>query len=178
MTLRELEMLLGSLPPARPGPEELVAIGARWPAALDVAALVSRAHFSDQGYARTPLHRSAGWEVLLVGWLPGQRTAPHGHGESFGLTCVLEGTLSEVEYRLARSGQVMKAERRKHRPGSVFHEQPHTIHHVEHAGRTRAVSVHLYAPPLSRMELYEGSTGTSHPRGSGRREPKSSIMVR
>jgi cysteine dioxygenase len=115
--------------------------------------------------------------VQLVGWLPGQRTATHGHGESYGATCVLEGTLIEVEYRLAPGGQVLKSERRKHRPGSVFHEQPHTIHHVEHTGRVRAVSLHLYAPPLERMELYD-STGTSQPRRSGRREPKSSVNVR
>ena len=178
VSLLDLQTLLGSLPPSRMGQEELGALAAGWPAALDVEALAARARFSDRAYTRTVLHRAAGWEVLLAGWLPGQRTAPHGHGESFGVTCVLEGTLGEVEYRLAPGGQVVKAGRRKHGPGSVFHEQPHTIHHVEHAGRVRAVSLHLYAPPLRRMELYEGSTGTSHPRLSGRREPKSSIMVR
>ena len=57
-------------------------------------------------------------------------------------------------------------------------EQPHTIHHVEHAGRVRAVSLHLSAPPLERMELYEGWTGTSQPRRSGRREAKRSFSVR
>jgi predicted metal-dependent enzyme (double-stranded beta helix superfamily) len=102
----------------------------------------------------------------------------HGHGESHGVTCVLEGTLTELEYRLAPGGQVRKGERRTHGVGSVFHEQPHTIHHVEHAGRVRSVSLHLYAPPLQRMELYDGSTGTSQPRRSGRREPKSSVNVR
>ena len=178
MLLPELQTLLGSSPPAWMRPEELLALGATWPGALDVKGLVSRAHFSDQGYARTPLFRSTGWEALLVGWLPGQRTARHGHGESYGLTCVLEGTLCEAEYRLAPGGQVTKAERRKYGVGSVFHEQPHTIHHVEHAGRVRAVSLHLYAPPLLRMELYDSSTETSQPRGSGRREPKSSINAR
>jgi cysteine dioxygenase len=178
MSLRELEMLLGSLPPHRMKPEELGALAARWPDALDVKALAARSRFSDQGYTRTILHRAAGWEVLLVGWLPGQRTAAHGHGESFGATCVLEGTLTEVQYRLASGGQVRESGQRKHRAGSVFHEEPETIHRVEHAGRVRAVSLHLYAPPLRRMEVYEGSTGTSHPRRSGRRDPKSSVSVR
>jgi cysteine dioxygenase len=178
MSLHELHSLLGSSLTARPRPEELRALAASWPAALDLRALASRARFSDRGYTRTMIHRTAGLEVMVAGWLPGQRTATHGHGESFGVTCVLEGTLSEVEYRLAPGGQVTKAERRKHGAGSVFHEQPHTIHHVEHAGRVRAVSLHLYAPPLERMELYEGWTGTSHPRRSGRRDAKSSFNVR
>jgi hypothetical protein len=73
---------------------------------------------------------------------------------------------------------VTKAERRKHGAGAVFHEQPHTFHHVEQAGRGRTVSLHLYAPPLERMDLYEGWTGTSHPRRSGRREAKRSVSVR
>ena len=174
----DLETLLGSLPPARMRPEELAAFSAAWPEALDLQALAARATFSDRSYTRTVLHRTPEWEVLLVGWLPGQRTPRHGHGESFGATCVLEGALTEVEYRLAPGGQVLKSERRKHVAGSVFHEQPHTIHRVEHAGRVRAVSLHLYAPPLQRMELYDGSTGTSQPRRSGRREPKSSVNVR
>jgi cysteine dioxygenase len=160
------------------GAEDLAALSAGWPGALDVEALAARARFSDQGYTRTVLHRCAGWELLLAGWLPGQRTAVHGHGESFGATCVLEGTLTEVEYRLAPGGQVRRGKRSKHGPGSVFHEQPYTIHHVEHAGRVRSVTLHLYAPPLRRMELYDGSTETSQPRRSGRREPKSSVNVR
>jgi len=178
MSLRDLDMLLGRLPPARPTQDELDTLAGGWPEMLDGPGLLRRAHFSDQGYSRAILHRTADWEVLLVGWLKGQRSAPHGHGESFGLTCVLEGALTEVVYRLAPGGQVMRAEKHLHRAGSVFREQPHTIHHVEHAGRSRTVSLHLYAPPLERMEFYEGSTGTSHPRASGRREPKRSIIVR
>ena len=42
----------------------------------------------------------------------------------------------------------------------------------------RAVSLHLYAPPLRQMEVYEELTGTSHPRRSGRRDPKSSVSAR
>ena len=176
--LVDLEKLLGSLPPAHMRPEELGVLAAGWPRVLDLEGLAARACFSDQSYTRTLLHRTAGWEVLLVGWVAGQRTATHGHGESFGATCVLEGTLIEVVYRLAPGGRLLKSERRKHGPGSVFHEQPETIHRVEHAGRVRAVSLHLYAPPLQRMELYEGLTGTSQPRRSGRRDPKSSVSVR
>lgn len=178
ISLPALETLLGTLPPLRMGADELAALSAGWPGTLDVEALAARARFGDQGYTRTVLHRCAGWEVLLAGWLPGQRTAVHGHGESFGATCVLEGALTEVEYRLGPGGQVRKGGRSRHGERSVFHERPWTIHHVEHAGRVRSVSLHLYAPPLRRMELYDGFTGTSQPRRSGRREPKSSVNVR
>lgn len=67
MFLRELDMLLGRLPPPRMRPEDLDALAAGWPEALDRARLVGRARFSDQGYSRDILHRTAGWEVLLVG---------------------------------------------------------------------------------------------------------------
>ena len=178
MSLRALQMLLEKLSPDRMTPEDLRALGARWPADLDCAALSALARFSDHGYTRTSLHRTAGWELLICGWLPGQRTVPHGHGESFGLTCVLQGRLTEVCYCLSPDERLMEAACRTHSTGGIFHEQPDTIHHVEHAGRDRATSLHLYAPPLERMQLYEGSTGTSQPRGSGRRAPKSSIMER
>ena len=178
MSLRALHLLLEKLPPDRMTPEELRALGAGWPDGLECPQLCTLACFSDQGYTRTALHRTRGWELLVIGWLPGQRTVPHGHGESFGLTCVLQGTLTEVGYSLVPGGQLAKGARRTYRTGGVFHEQPDTIHHVEHAGRGRTISLHLYAPPLQRMELYEAATGTSHPRESGRRAPKSSIMAR
>ena len=178
MSLRALQMLLDNLSPDRLTPEELRALGAGWPAGLDCTGLCALARFSEQGYTRTVLHRNPGCELLVIGWLPGQRTMPHGHGQSYGLTCVLKGTVTEVDYQLATDGHLTKGERRTYQTGGVFHEQPDTIHHVEHAGRDRAISLHLSAPPLQGMELYEASTGTSQPRESERREPKSSVMER
>ena len=177
MSSLELQRLLGCLPPPFLDEAELAALARGWPAALDGTGLAAHARFSDREYTRIRIHRAPGWELLVVGWLPGQRTGAHGHGESHGLTCVLEGTLVEVEYGLGPGGQVRKLARRKHPAGGVFRERPETIHTVEHAGHARAISLHLYAPPLDRMEVY-GSTGTSQPRGSGRRAPKSSVSAR
>jgi hypothetical protein len=76
MSLHALEMLLGSLPPARMTPEDLRALATAWPGELDQPGLAALARFSDQGYTRTMLHRSAGWEALVVGWLPGSAPRP------------------------------------------------------------------------------------------------------
>src|SRR4029450_12081055 len=157
MSPPQLVRLVGTLPTG-PGPTELEALGRRWPAGLDIAALCRLAEFSEKAYARRCLGRTAAWELLVVGWLPGQRTPVHGHGGSWGVTCVLEGLLEEVRYAPVDEG-VGPIGRCRVAPGDVFHETPETIHHVENAGRARAVSLHLYAPPLSCMEGYPVKLG-------------------
>jgi cysteine dioxygenase len=160
MSLSELAHLVGGVP-ARPGPPELEALGRRWPAGLDAPALCGLAEFSDRGYARRCLYRTPAWELLVVGWLPGQRTPVHGHCDSWGVTCVLEGVLEEVCY--AGCSGLGATGRRRAAAGDVFHETPQTIHHVENAGGARAVSLHLYAPPLTCMEGYRVKPGPAIP---------------
>ena len=162
MSLPQLVRLVGELPDC-PGPTDLEALGRRWPGGLETAALCGLAEFSEEAYTRRCLGRAAGWELLVVGWLPGQRTPVHGHGGSWGVTCLLQGLLEEVRYAPVDDG-VGPVGRRKFAPGEVFHETPETIHHVEHAGGGRAVSLHLYAPPLRCMEGYPVRLGRAIPR--------------
>jgi hypothetical protein len=89
-------------------------------------------------------------EAWLIRWGHGHDTGFHDHDTSSGAVRVLIGEL--FEETLAIGGP---PHRRIHRTGSSFCFGPDHIHRMGHAGTERAVSLHLYSPPLRRMGCYE-----------------------
>ncbi len=131
-------------PPSRPLPD--VASLQAWLLALP-ADLVRRARFDRDGYCRVTLHRSDAFEVIVVGWLPGQETPVHGHGESVGVVRVLAGVLSEQRFRPHPEG-ALQVTTGMATPGDVLLETRGVVHRVRNPGSEPAVSLHVYAPPL------------------------------
>lgn len=89
-------------------------------------------------------------EVWLLSWLPGQESALHDHGGSSGAFSVLFGSLDEtvVSSRSGASSEHLWT------PGQVRSFGEHHIHRVGNDASTPAVSLHVYAPSLSRMTRY------------------------
>ena len=121
--------------------------------------------FTPCAYSRQVLVRTPACELLLLCWMPGQRSRVHDHGGSFGASLVLRGELEETRYawtdtRLEPRG-VAHA-----RPGEVLLERQETIHRVSNRSCGGAVTLHLYAPPLASMTDYDADV---HERATGRR---------
>ena len=103
------------------------------------------------------------YEAWLLSWLPGQRTGPHDHGGSAGAFLVLQGELDETAYGTARiteapgaTGAVAAtASTRLLVAGAVRRFGERHIHDVRAAGPVPAVSLHVYAPALTRMTRYD-----------------------
>jgi len=87
-------------------------------------------------------------EAWLLTWLPGQGTDLHDHGGSAGAFTVLAGRLTEqtVGVRLMDRG---------YGRGATREFGPHHVHRMVNAGTVPAVSLHVYAPALTRMTRYE-----------------------
>ena len=87
----------------------------------------------------------------LIVWRPGSATGRHDHGRSHGAIRVLRGSLIERYWpeendgagriRLVRRGATMEVPRGRG-------------HDVGNAGPGLAVSLHVYAPRLARMNFY------------------------
>ncbi|HWE92203.1 MAG TPA: cysteine dioxygenase family protein [Pseudonocardiaceae bacterium] len=94
---------------------------------------------------------TAGVELWLLSWLPGQQTKPHDHGGAIGSFTVLRGRLAE-EYRY---------------PGGPVRSQRYTVgdaigfgagraHQLgNHDPAVPAASVHAYSPPLVPTREYQ-----------------------
>ncbi len=116
--------------------------------------------FDPEVYVRRRLYLNEAWEALLLCWLPGQKTAIHDHGDSWGSTLVLMGELVESQYRW--HGRGIPMEMRGDNPlgeRQITVETHSTIHVVSNRSAAPAVSLHLYSPPLRFLHAYDATSG-------------------
>jgi Cysteine dioxygenase type I len=92
-------------------------------------------------------------EVWLLSWLPGQGTDLHDHGASAGAFTVARGTLTERVVARGRDGRVRQSRTDLERLRVRFFG-PHYVHQVTNTAAEPAVSVHVYVPGLTVMNLY------------------------
>ena len=120
---------------------------ARWPI---------RTQFDPAGRWYARLHRATDHEVWLITWLPGQSTDLHDHGGSAGAFTVLEGRLTEQTPTRGAEATLVE---RGYEAGATRPFDARHVHRVVNAGTVPAVSVHVYAPELTQMTLYELTGG-------------------
>ena len=89
-------------------------------------------------------------EAWVLTWLPGQGTGLHDHGGIPGAFHVVRGRLWESEVDSAAHRRTQTYSRGHGRVLPADH-----VHDVWNGGLRRAVSVHVYAEPLSAMARYE-----------------------
>ncbi|GAA4951149.1 hypothetical protein GCM10023238_16840 [Streptomyces heliomycini] len=81
---------------------------------------------------------------MLLSWVPGQGSGPHGHGRSSGVLTVLDGSLTE---RTERGTRTLTAGAQR-----VF--APGYVHEVVNDALEPAVSLHIYHPGLTEMPMH------------------------
>jgi cysteine dioxygenase len=113
--------------------------------------------FKEGTYAR---HRVAGGEhaeLLVLCWLPGQRTPIHDHDGSFGAVRVLQGVMWETLFEMGEQSGLAYKSAREWTAGSVTGADIPDIHQLgnpEVSGQN-LVTLHLYAPPLKSLNVYK-----------------------
>lgn len=145
---------LGIPLPARGlGPQELTEWTRVASRSLDWSGLEPLLRFDPGAYARIPLCTTSHWELVAVCWLPGQGTPIHDHGGCCGASLVLAGALTETTYRIS-AGRLQRLRRRRLVKGQAMLERAPTIHQVENRSRSKAISLHLYSPPLGEVRVF------------------------
>lgn len=113
-----------------------------------VEAACPLARFTAESRCRRVLYRDDHVELVIIGWLPGQRAALHGHGESNCAFRVLQGAASERwvgAAALGPSGLLAST----HHVGEVAEAAPGGWHELATDGDVPLVTLHAYSPPLS-----------------------------
>lgn len=119
----------------------------------------------DRGrYTRTQVFRSEHVEVLVMAWLPGQRSPIHDHAGSACAVRVVSGSAREWLYALRPDGLVDGNGDRLLYEGGVTSSFDSEIHSLGNAaddagGAVDAssvlVTIHAYSPPLAPTRKYE-----------------------
>lgn len=111
------------------------------------------ASFSSQHYTRTSVYRADGFEALLLCWEPGQRTPLHNHKGSCCVVRVLQGTATEIVYKHSNSGLLFPVVSHECTVGQSIASYDSDIHQMANLGSANMVTLHIYAPALTKMEL-------------------------
>jgi cysteine dioxygenase len=128
---------------------------------LDAALVERNIAFSSEAYARNFVCRSPQFELLVLCWEPGHKTTVHDHAGSLNFIRVHSGELtSRLFEKLPGSGLVVASEGRLAPPDHASVDRPE-IHQLANASRDRLVTVHVYAPPLTQLTVYDVETGST-----------------
>lgn len=88
------------------------------------------------------------YDVWLLSWPDDTEISPHHHGDSEVAFAVVSGVLEETRWQCGRP------ESRAVRRGECVAVGRGVVHEVRAEGG-EAISVHVYSPPLSRMEFFD-----------------------
>lgn len=107
-------------------------------------------HFNDHRFQRLMLHSNHRFSLLMLCWLPGQKTPPHDHRGSKSWVKVLSGQL--FYHEVDEEGQPVDGTDAKltRCMGAPFVEDDTlAVHVVGNNSETFAVSLHFYSPPYT-----------------------------
>jgi cysteine dioxygenase len=129
-------------------------------AQLNLEDLASYMVFHPTRYVRNRVHEGPAYQALLLCWRNGQRSPIHNHRGSHCGVKVLRGVATETLFTRAPNGLVLPVASRDLPPGHTCASADQDIHQVSNlqAGSADLVTLHIYSPPLLRMEMFSLET--------------------
>lgn len=118
--------------------------------------------FSETTYHRNPVSSSRWYELLVMCWHSGQKSAIHDHRGSGCAFKIVEGQASEMVFERSTEDFVKPVLKRSYQPGEICMARDADIHQIynEQFGRD-LITLHLYSPPLN-MTTYQLDPGFLH----------------
>ncbi len=110
--------------------------------------------FSEQQYKRNIIHVSSKCEVVVLCFKEGQATPIHDHGGSLGVAIIREGTMKEELFKKQSTDMIAPTFTRKYYTSELAYVDPATIHRVSNVHSKRLVTINVYFPPLTLMNIY------------------------
>ena len=116
--------------------------------------------FDPEQYVRHVLHRDERCEALIIGWLPGQFSEIHDHGDAECAFRVLRGVGVEKRYEPVHGSLARESSRDVYLPGSVVSCVDGDIHSMgaDADSSEPLLTLHVYRPePV--MRAYQLAAG-------------------
>jgi cysteine dioxygenase len=134
----------------RPTPATLVERVSR-----QAACYLDHVRFDAAQYVRHAVLFFDDWEVMIIGWSSGQATPIHDHRGVLGGMAVLSGAVLEERFSTP-DGVPSLVDSRIRPEGDLCHIGPTVLHRLIPRS-PRAVSLHIYRPPLRTMGVWDES---------------------
>jgi cysteine dioxygenase len=121
-------------------------------------------HFSDEGYARNLICVTPRFEMIVMCWQPGQMSSIHDHLDSFALSYVVKGYLTNIVYERTDDEEKADPEYAELAPvsmevlpaGSWISLDCDGIHKMGCSAESPEplITLHYYARPLREIHYY------------------------
>ncbi|UTH74394.1 cysteine dioxygenase family protein [Chromobacterium sp. IIBBL 290-4] len=119
--------------------------------------------FGEESYRRNRIYLDEHCEMLLLCWRAGQASPAHNHRGSLCGLRVMEGVATETAFYPLSAGLALARETRELAAGSLLVNADQDIHRIANLQASGAdlVTLHLYAPPLRDMAVFNQPLATS-----------------
>lgn len=106
-------------------------------------------------YGRKKIFANDEVEIIAMNWGARRTCAPHDHGSSFGWVNVMSGDVEHTLYTLDQSDVPVAYLTRTEKFGSRYFAPRSMVHAMGNPSDDLTVTVHIYAPPITRMKVYD-----------------------
>lgn len=107
-------------------------------------------------YSRKILYNGPEGEAMIAHWPAGKVCSPHDHGDARGVVTILKGGFLEQAYRISEDSLKKAGPEHRYSLSDVLPVMPQMIHSMR--AETEGVTLHLYAPPIREMKVYDQHT--------------------
>lgn len=106
--------------------------------------------FDPHRFSFRTIYDSPHFEINVIGWRSGQFSSTHDHRGTACCVIVLDGVLTNIDYRIVSANELKKTSRVDLRPGEILSRSGWEIHCCgnEQPCGTDLATLHLYSPPL------------------------------
>ncbi|TKG09025.1 hypothetical protein FCV67_07905 [Vibrio sp. F13] len=127
---------------------------------LNEAEMLGFVGFDIDTYSRKSLYRDEYCDLVIIGWLNGQRSPIHDHLNSICGLKVLKGDAIQTDFKEVHNGLIYATGSTSLNEGVVHIDQCSEIHQLSNLELTGAplITLHLYSPPLETFNIYKLSS--------------------
>ena len=114
--------------------------------------------WKSDGYARNCIERTEIFELVLICWNPGDKSAVHGHDDQRCWVYQVDGTINELRFTADKDGKLKKSQHLELSPHRLsYMEDRMGFHSLENRSDERAMSLHLYISPIDYCKVFNPS---------------------
>ena len=119
------------------------------------------ASFSDECYTRNCIIDTEKFELILICWCEGHRTAIHDHGGEECWVKVIKGEFKETIYKQDEAGDLNLVKSAISKANEITYMKDFMgFHRLENISNKKSMSLHLYAKPIRRCTIFNETSKT------------------
>ena len=116
------------------------------------------AYWKQDGYTRNCIERTEIFELVLICWNPGDKSAVHGHDDQRCWVYQVDGVINERRFTMDEAGKLEERQHLELSPHRLsYMEDEMGFHSLENRSNERAMTLHLYISPIDYCKVFNPS---------------------